>query len=122
MRASSSASLAMPVPAPPRMYDGRTISGIADAVADLERLVEGVGEAGLGHGQADLGHGRLEPLAVLGGGDGVGVGADHLDAEALKGTPLVQGHGQVEGGLAAEGRQHGVGPLALDDGFQHLGA
>ena len=85
------------------------------------RLVDGVGETRLRDGQADLGHGRLEQLAVLGGGDGLGVGADHLDAEALQDPALVQGHGQVEGGLAAEGRQHGVGALALDDGGQHLG-
>ena len=42
----------------------------------------------------------------------VGAGADHLHAEALKGSPLVEGHGQVEGGLAAEGRQHRVRALA----------
>ena len=32
----------------------------------------------------------------------------------------VQLHGDVEAGLAAERRQHGVGPLALDDRGQHV--
>ena len=64
---------------------------IADASGHLEGLVEGVGETGLGHGQADIGHGFLEPLAVLGGGDGGGAGADHLDAEALERFPARAG-------------------------------
>ena len=29
-------------------------------------------------------------------------------------------HGQVEAGLAAQGGQQGVGPLAFDDGGQHV--
>ena len=36
-------------------------------------------------------------------------------------APLVERHGQVEGGLAAQGGQQGVGPLALDDRGEHLG-
>ena len=47
--------------------------------------------------------------------DGLGVGADQLDAEALEHAALDQLHGQVQRGLAAEGRQQGVGPLPLDD-------
>ena len=84
-------------------------------------LVEGVGD-GRGRGvEADLGHGHLELLAVLGGGDGLGVGADQLDALALEHAALDQLHGQVERGLAAEGGQQGVGVLALDDLGQHVG-
>ncbi len=67
------------------------MSGIADAPRHFEGLVEGVGETGLGHGQADLGHGLLEALAVLGGGDGGGAGADHLDAESLEKFPARAG-------------------------------
>jgi hypothetical protein len=36
-------------------------------------------------------------------------------------TPgLLELHGEVEGGLPAEGREHGVGPLPLDDGGEDL--
>ena len=35
-------------------------------------------------------------------------------------APLEQLHGDVQAGLAAERRQHGVGPLAFDDRRQHL--
>ena len=93
----------------------------ADRRPDGQGLVERVGEPRGRDGQADLLHGRLEPLAVLGGGDGLGVGPDDLDPVGLQHAPLGQGHGQVEGGLAAEGGQQGVGALALDDGGQHVG-
>ena len=71
--------------------------------------------ADAGRVEPDLGHGLLEQLAVLGGGDGGGVGADELDAVALEGAVLDQLHGQVQRRLAAEGGQEGVGPLPLDD-------
>jgi hypothetical protein len=94
----------------------------ADLLGDGAGLVERVGDARARHVEADLDHRLLEALAVLGGGDRLGVGPDHLGLprhadEAL----LEQRHGDVEAGLAAERRQHGVGPLALDDGRQHLG-
>ena len=94
---------------------------VADPFPDLERLFEVVGEARVGHGQADLGHGRPEQAPVLRGGDGGGVGADHLHAVTLENPGLVQLHGQVEPGLAAEGRQEGVWAFAGDDRLQDLG-
>jgi carbamoyl-phosphate synthase large subunit len=36
--------------------------------------------------EADLLHRHLEPLAVLGGGDGLGAGADQLDAVVARGV------------------------------------
>ena len=69
-----------------------------------------------GHVEADLDHRLLELVAILGGGDRLGVGADHLRrARHADQTALVQLHRHVEAGLAAERRQHRVGPLALDD-------
>ena len=68
-----------------------------------------------GHVEADLLHRHLELLAVLGGGDRLGVGADQLDAVAVEHARLDELHGQVQRGLAAERRQHRVGPLPLDD-------
>ena len=64
---------------------------------------------------------RAEELAVLRRLDGGQLGADHLDAVALEGAVVREGHGQVEPGLAAEGGQQGVGPLALDDLGHDLG-
>ena len=95
--------------------------GIADLLADDHRLIERVGESRRGNCQADLGHGGLELLAILGGGDGFGVGPDELDTETLKDAPLDTGHGQVERGLAAEGRQHCVRPFTFDDGGHDIG-
>ena len=46
------------------------------------------------------------------------LGADHLHAEALKSAPLVEVHGQVERGLAAEGRQDRVRSFPLNDRLQ----
>ena len=57
----------------------------------------------------------LEQVAVLGLGDRVGVGADHLDAVLLQHAVPGQGHGHVQAGLAAERGQQGVGLLGLDD-------
>ncbi len=73
------------------------------------------------HREADLDHRLLELLAVLCGGDRLGVGADHLGlAGHTDQAPLVQLHGHVEAGLAAECRKHGIGLLAVDDRRQHL--
>ena len=103
----------MPVPLPPRMYGGPDDHRAARSRSTtVERLVERVGDARRRHVEADLGHGHLELLAVLGGGDGLGVGADQLDAVRGRARPAsTQLHGQVERGLAAERRQQGVGPL-----------
>ena len=68
-----------------------------------------------GDPQAGLVHRLAKLLAVLGPADRVLVGADQLDAELLQGSVLVQRHRQVERGLAAEGREQGVGALLLDD-------
>ena len=66
-------------------------------------------------------HRLAEEVAVLGARDGVVVGADELDPEALEGPVLVQRLGQVQRRLAAEGRQQRVGALALDDLRQRPG-
>ena len=94
---------------------------VADRLADGHGLVEGVGEARCRDRQADLLHSGLELLTVLGRGDGLGIGSDDLDIVGRKDTSLEQCHGQVEGRLAAQSGQQGVGPLSLDDGGQHVG-
>ena len=112
---------AMPVPRPPRMYAGRMITGRPISSTIAIGLVQRVGDARARHVEADLDHRLLEQRAVLGGGDRLGVGADHLRrAGHADQAPLEQLHRDVQAGLAAERRQHGVGPLALDDRRQHL--
>jgi hypothetical protein len=66
------------------------------------------------HPQPGLLHRGAEGLAVLGAVDRLVVSADQLDAEALENAVVVQRLGQVERGLAAQGREKGVRPLALD--------
>ena len=71
--------------------------------------------------EADLLHRLAEKLAVLRLVDGVGAGADHLDAEPVQHAVAMQGQRGVERRLPAHGRQQrhspGCRPLALD----HLG-
>ncbi len=95
-----------------RAQDGRE-AGVAD---DGARLVDRVGDARPRARQPDLLHGGLEERAVFGLGDGLGAGAEHLDAELLEHALVAKLHGQVERRLAAQRRQEGLGPLLLDDG------
>ena len=120
-RASSSRSWAVPVPAPPRMKLGRTMSG--KPIRSPTAMASSRDQANPDDGTSRpmLLHGRLELVAVLGRGDGLGVGADELHPVLLEHTPLDQGHGQVEPGLPSERGQQGVGTFALDDGGQDVG-
>ncbi len=119
--ANSVGVAAIPVPRPPRMYAGRTMTGKPDALDDAQRLVEGARRPRRRDRQADLDHRLLEPLAVLCRRDRLGVRTDELDPAVADDAPLGERHREVQRGLAAERRQHRVGPLALDDLRQHLG-
>ena len=79
--------------------------GEADGQGDPLGLVEGVGESRFGHLETDVLHRRLEAIAVLGGGDGLGARPDDLDPVAFEHAPFDQLHGQVQCGLATEGGQ-----------------
>ena len=74
-----------------------------------------------GVSQPDLGHGLAEQFAVFGLVDGLGGGADHLDAELLEHAHLAQGQRAVERGLPAHGRQQRVRAFLLDDLGDDLG-
>ena len=96
--------------------------GETDALDHLAGFVHVVGDPARRHLEADPLHGLLEDLAVLGGADGLGVGADQLGrAVGADGAALDQLHGEVERGLAAEGGEHRVGPLAIDDLAEDVG-
>ena len=77
-------------------------------------IVDRVSDRAARHAQPGLGHRLAEALAILGALDRVDVRADQLDPVALERAVLVQGLGQVERGLAAEGGQQGVWALPFD--------
>ena len=85
---------------PPQDEAGADHEREADALAERHGLVEVRGEARRRDLEADLLHGGLELVAVLGGGDGLGVGADELHAEG------------VEDARARTGRRPGSGRSA----------
>jgi len=86
----------------------------ADLLGDLARFLGVAGGAADGHVQADGEHQVLKDLAVLAALDGLGVGTDHLDAVLVEGAAAEQGHGGVEGGLAAESGQQDELAASLD--------
>ena len=96
----------MPPPVPPSVNAGRMMSGKRPIFsATCARFLDVVGGAADGHVQPDREHQVLEHLAVFAALDGLGIGADHLDAVLVERPAAEQGHGGVEGGLAAERRQ-----------------
>ncbi len=106
----------MPPPLPPMVKAGADDEREgADAVGDLARLLQRVRRAGNRHVEADALHRLLEKLPVLALLDRLRVGADHLHVVLAQGAGIVERHGGVERGLAAEGGQQRVGPLAHDD-------
>jgi hypothetical protein len=99
---------------------GADDGGQADEGQAFAGLVHVVGGLGLGAFQAQLVHGVAEFLAVLGLVDDLGLGADHLDTVLGQGAVGFQRQRRVQSGLAAHGRQQGVGTLLLDDLGDHL--
>ena len=91
---------------------GRIMTGNPMRCGRRDRLVEVAREARLGGREPDLAHRLAELLAVLGGRDGLGPRADHLDAERVEHALADELHREVERGLAAERREQRVGSLA----------
>ncbi len=67
------------------------------------------------HRQPGLLHGDTEFLAVLGEPDRSHLGTEKSHSEPLEVTRLLELDCEVEGGLAAEGRDQGVRPFLLED-------
>ena len=99
--------------------DARDLGEVGLAIGLLQR--GGVGEARFRRVEADLGHRLAEELAVLRLVDGLGGGADHLDAEPVEHAHLLERERAVERRLAAHGRQERVRALLLDDLGDDLG-
>ena len=93
----------------------------ADLPSDRLGLRDRAGAPGPRDLGPDLQHRRLEEVAVLGQPHRVLVGADQAHVPLFEHAPLGQRERQVDGGLAPDGRQDGVGPLAVDDPLEKLG-
>ena len=94
---------------------GTNDEGVAELGGRGVALFHRVGDEGasnLGAGTLDD---LLELLAVLAGADRVNRRADQLDVEALKNAHLGQSDSRIEGRLATEGGQQGVGAFLLDN-------
>ena len=96
------------------------IAGKPTLVDDRQRLVERLRDAAGRHLDADLRHGVAEQQPILGHLDRLDRRANQLDVVLLERAALGKRHRQVERGLAADRRQHGVRPLLLDDRLRHF--
>ena len=99
----------------PQGIGGPDDDRIADAPGELHRGLHALHHVAGDAGLADGLHGVLEALAVLRLADGLRAGAQQAHAVLLQDALLVEVHGQVQPGLAAQGGQDGVGPLLGDD-------
>ena len=88
---------------------------VADALGEGDGVLNALHHQGGDAGLADGLHAVLKALAVLRLADGLGGGAQQPDAVLLQHAAFMEGHGQVQAGLAAQSGQDGVGPLHLDD-------
>ena len=93
----------------------------AQAVDDPPRLFHRARDTALRHLETSLHHGPLEEQAVLAQAQGLDPRAEQLHPGLLERAGLFQRQGQVDPGLAADGRQQRVRPLALDDLHRHVG-
>ncbi len=96
----------MPPPVPPSVNAGRMMTGKRPIFSVTARASSRLCAVPLiGHVEADGNHEVLEDLPVFAAFDGLGFGANHLDAVFLQHAALVQSHRRVERGLAAERRE-----------------
>ena len=117
-RAKESSSGAIPVPLPPRMKLGLTMIGkpSCSAVAIASSRLWANPDGGTSRpisSMAALNRSRSSAVAMASG-------RAPITSTPLEGPALEQLHGEVEGGLAAQGGQEGVGSLALDDRGEDL--
>ena len=99
---------------------GADHGGQADLGEHLSRLWQTLHDPTAAGLEADLPHRLLEDLAVLTAADRIAPGTDHLDAMFCEHAVAFQLQSEIEGRLAAERGEHGVGLLHLDHLLQHL--
>ena len=88
-----------------------------DLLAGCHNLFQGVDNSRFRHLETDLAHGVAEFLPSLGLADDLDIGGQQFHPIFFQHAHLGDLDRGVEAGLAAQGGQQGVGPLALD----HLG-
>ena len=107
-----------PAPGPPqgagRSDNQRQAQGLAYGVGFLKR----VDTAAPGQIQPDALHGRLEQIAIFGFLDGRQLGPDEFHAVAVENAGFGQVNGQIQTGLAANGRQQGVRTFPFNNFFK----
>ena len=104
----------------PQGEAGAHDDGVADLRGGLHGLIQGAHDDAVRHPKIDVGHGVPEEFPVFGLFDDVGFGPDHLHAEFLQDAGFGHGNGAVEAGLAAQGGEQGIGPLALNHLAHHF--
>ncbi len=93
---------------------------IADGLCHPQTVLHIVHHLGGSHRLADLLHGLLEHETVLGLLDGQGCRTDETHIVALQEAGLIQCHGQIQTGLSAQGGQHGIRLLLLNELLHHI--
>jgi hypothetical protein len=89
--------------------------GEADPSGEVQGFFDAADDAALGDLEAYPLHRLSEEEAVFGLADGRNGGAQELDAVFVEGALLVEFDGEVQGRLATQGGEHGVGAFAADD-------
>ena len=97
----------MPPPEPPRVKEGRMMTGKADLGGEVEAVAQIVDQRGARHVEADARHRVLEEEAIFGFLDGLEFGADQLHAVLVEDARVGEFDGEIERGLAADGGQDG---------------
>ena len=119
--ASSARSCANPLPPPPERERGPKDQGIAELVAERERLIQRVRYTGARDIEPGAQHGLLELAAVLRLADRLERRTEHAHAEPIEIARLGQGDAHVQPRLPAQGRQQRVGLLPLEHLQDRLG-
>ena len=89
--------------------------GVADLVCRRETVLDFGDGSALGLGDVQLLQELFKGVPVFGSVDGLAAGADDLHA------PVMEGLGQIDGGLTAQRRDHAVGLFKVDDVHHILG-
>lgn len=92
----------------------------ADLFRDFAGVFHAVGDAGVREVEADLEHGFLESEAVFALVDGISVRANHADVVLVEGAAIKEVNGGVEGGLATESGEEGIGLFRDDDALDEV--
>ena len=101
---------ASPAESEGRAHDHRR----AELLHEAHAVFDALHDCALGDRLADAGDEIPEPSAILRRPNGRQRRAEHAHAVLIENARVVERHGKVQAGLAAEGRQQGVGPMLLD--------